>query len=115
MVWDINAIAKKPNVINFIANALEKKDIVLIVTVLVAITKNLIIYLLINSKKMKIINKKKVLLYLALAQKVVAIKIIVNALKVDKNAPLYADVLVVKIMRKSQIIIIKIMTTLNAV
>jgi hypothetical protein len=33
----------------------------------------------------------------ALALRVVAIKIIVNALKTDKNAPLYADALVVKI------------------
>ena len=28
MVWDINVIVKKPNVINFIVNALDKKDIV---------------------------------------------------------------------------------------
>jgi hypothetical protein len=33
----------------------------------------------------------------ALALRVVAIKIIVNALKTDKNAPLYVDALVVKI------------------
>jgi hypothetical protein len=33
----------------------------------------------------------------ALALRVVAIKIIVNVLKTDKNAPLYADALVVKI------------------
>jgi hypothetical protein len=45
---------------------------------------------------------------------VAAIKIIVTVLKMDKNALLYVDVLVVKIMMKSQIII-KRMTILNAV
>jgi hypothetical protein len=41
MVWGINAIAKRPNAISIIVNALEKKDIALTAIVKDAKIKNL--------------------------------------------------------------------------
>ena len=59
MAWDTNAIVKKHNAINIIANALEKEDIALIVIALDAVIKSQKIVPVTNIKQKKKIKIKK--------------------------------------------------------
>ena len=83
MALAINATVKKPNVINIIANVLIKVAIVLIVIVLIATTKSQNQSQQINIKQKKSQKTRKKSQYHVHAQKVVAIKIIVNVLKTN--------------------------------
>jgi hypothetical protein len=61
MVWGINAIVKRPNVINTIVNVLEKKDIALIAIAKDAKIKNLNIVQAISIQQKKKKSPRKIL------------------------------------------------------
>ena len=90
MDWGINVIVLKLPVINIIVNVIIKVDIVMDVIVKIVIIKCQNIYQVINAqKKKKRMTKKK--RYHVLAQKVDAIKIIVNAIKIRQDVIVYAE------------------------
>jgi hypothetical protein len=99
MAWGINAIVKRPNVINIIVNAIEKKDIVLIAIAKGAKIKSLNIAQAINIQQKKKKSPRKILLYPAPVQKVAAIKTIVNAIKIKLSVIAYVDAEIAKIVK----------------
>jgi hypothetical protein len=107
IIMDISVHALKLIAIEIIVNA-----IILEIIALIAIAKTVKINhqympILISIQTTSILKIKKIRKY-ALAQRVVVIKIIANASKVETNAPLYVDASGVKTLKIKSLIIINV-------